>query len=565
MYGGDSSPPPAPDYSALAKEQGAANLTAAQQSGMMSNPNVIGPTGSRTVTWNKQYQSPEVAAVDKSKFYSTSGNVNYQDPKYEAAAVEWGRRNNIRNPVYQYAATPEGAAALAATKGQIFDQAAYDKAMKDYETAVAERESKALVTPTIEEKLTPEAQATLEAQQRTNKALALLGERSIGRVEDVMGKGFQYQGPDIRTSFEQTPGVTSDFGGYRDVNYGPEAGQFGWQEGGVTAPELARELKGVYQAPVNAGTTAQQAIMSRLQPQLERQRTQLETQLANQGVRPGSAAYNMAMQEQSQRENDLLSQASLQGVNLDMSAQQQAFNQALQTGQFGNEAALSGFQSALMNQEARNAAMRGNFGQAAQAAGMYNQAQGQAYQQALNKAQFGNQAAAQAFNQAQQRAAFENQANEQAFQRQLGLYNLPLNQVSALMSGSQVQIPQFQAFQGSNVQAAPLFQAGQAQNQYNMDVYNADVARQNAEMGMLGQMAGSGMQAAAIMASDRRLKENIEKIGTLDSGLNIYKFKYKGKDGIVVGVMSDEVRKIFPDAVIVGEDGFDRVDYSKLV
>ena len=44
------------------------------------------------------------------------------------------------------------------------------------------------------------------------------------------------------------------------------------------------------------------------------------------------------MQEQSQRENDLLTQAALQGINLDMSARQQGLTEEQTKGQFTNEA-----------------------------------------------------------------------------------------------------------------------------------------------------------------------------------------------------------------------------------
>jgi len=46
------SPPPAPDYSGAAKEQGAANLEAAKAQGKINNPNVISPYGTQTVTWD---------------------------------------------------------------------------------------------------------------------------------------------------------------------------------------------------------------------------------------------------------------------------------------------------------------------------------------------------------------------------------------------------------------------------------------------------------------------------------------------------------------------------------
>ena len=64
--------------------------------------------------------------------------------------------------------------------------------------------------------------------------------------------------------------------------------------------------------------------------------------------------------------------------------------------------------------------------------------------------------------------------------------------------------------------------------------------------------------------SDRRLKKDIKLIGISPSGLNIYKFKYKNDtlgEGVWQGVMSDEIPKI---AVIKGEDGYDKVDYSRL-
>ena len=79
-------------------------------------------------------------------------------------------------------------------------------------------------------------------------------------------------------------------------------------------------------APINAGQTAQDAIMSRLTPTLERQREQLRTQMANQGIAQGTEAYSNAFNDQNQRENDLYTQAGLQGI----SAGQSARNSALQ-------------------------------------------------------------------------------------------------------------------------------------------------------------------------------------------------------------------------------------------
>lgn len=81
---------------------------------------------------------------------------------------------------------------------------------------------------------------------------------------------------------------------------------------------------------INPGETYSDAIMRRLQPQLERQNTALDAQLANQGIMPGSEAYNRAKTLQAQQQNDLLTAAQVGGINVGLQANQQAYNQALQ-------------------------------------------------------------------------------------------------------------------------------------------------------------------------------------------------------------------------------------------
>lgn len=82
-----------------------------------------------------------------------------------------------------------------------------------------------------------------------------------------------------------------------------------------------------------------------------------------------------------------------------------------------------------------------------------------------------------------------------------------------------------------------------------------------ANMEMLGTMAGS---ASSMMAmSDRRLKTDIERVGTLANGLPVYTFRYKSGGPVVMGVMADEVKRLIPEAVgNIG--GYDAVNYSML-
>jgi hypothetical protein len=64
------------------------------------------------------------------------------------------------------------------------------------------------------------------------------------------------------------------------------------------------------------------------------------------------------------------------------------------------------------------------------------------------------------------------------------------------------------------------------------------------------------------MPSDIRLKENIELIGKSNSGLNIYKFKYKDQEEYYQGVMAQELLETeFNSAVVLGEE-FYSVNYN---
>jgi hypothetical protein len=80
------------------------------------------------------------------------------------------------------------------------------------------------------------------------------------------------------------------------------------------------------QMPIQ-GQSVQDAIFSRLTPQLDRQQNQLETQLANQGITRGSEAWSNAMTDQSQARNDLMTQAALQGIGTGLTARQQGMQE----------------------------------------------------------------------------------------------------------------------------------------------------------------------------------------------------------------------------------------------
>ena len=85
-----------------------------------------------------------------------------------------------------------------------------------------------------------------------------------------------------------------------------------------------------------------------------------------------------------------------------------------------------------------------------------------------------------------------------------------------------------------------------------------------ASLGLL-PLAPLGLAPLGLARSDMQLKDNIVRIGTLDSGIGIYRFNYKDEDQTgYVGVLAQEVQKIMPSAVARASDGYLSVDYSRL-
>jgi hypothetical protein len=226
----------------------------------------------------------------------------------------------------------------------------------------------------------------------------------------------------------------------------------------------------------NPGQSYQDAYMQRLAPQLQQGREQMQQRLANQGIDIGSEAYDRAMMQQGQRENDLLLGATTQGFGVG------------------------------------------------------------------------------------------SQANQQAFNQEMTKYNMPLNTLSALRSGSQVQNPSFvNSAQQATTGGADILGASQMGYNAQMGDFNAkQAAQQSFNQGLMG-LAGAG-----IMASDIRMKENIIPMGSLPNGLPFYQFEYKPefKDiaghGQFVGVMAQEVELMSPEAVITNPDGYKMVNYGVL-
>lgn len=165
------------------------------------------------------------------------------------------------------------------------------------------------------------------------------------------------------------------------------------------------------------------------------------------------------------------------------------------------------------------------------------------------------------YQQQQDYANFLNNLRGGQFQERQAVRNQPINEISALMSGSQVTVPQFQQFSRQGVDAVPV-------GQYIQDNYQNKVNSANAtNQGLFG--LGGAALGMFNFTSDRRLKKEIHKLpGRFLAGLQLYWFQFARRDlprGVQIGVMSDEARKLHPDAVHVDKQGYDVVDYGLLL
>jgi hypothetical protein len=107
-----------------------------------------------------------------------------------------------------------------------------------------------------------------------------------------------------------------------------------------------------------------------------------------------------------------------------------------------------------------------------------------------------------------------------------------------------------------------LQQAGQTYG----SILNSQTSAYNAGMQQQGLDVGGLMQGAAALytASDRRLKTNIELVGTDPAtGFNLYEYEYTFLPGKTFrGVMADEVEAVIPEAVFTDANGFKSVNYG---
>lgn len=463
--GKGGSSPKTPDYMALADKDAASNMAMAKYAAQANRVNQVTPYGNLTWTNNRtfdqagydramqNYQQQLAAAQQRP---SSSGSMQLIYPSSgESTAPYYGN-----GPAFDARAFLEsgGVGSSGGSRGSAMpvapNQQDFYSGGDDWTQTVS---------------LSPEMQAIFDQQMKLSQGLFNSQDAALGRVQQMMASGFD-------TS--NLPG----WGKALDANSLPGMGS-------------------VYD-PTQSTNTATEALLSRINPELDRQAESLRTRLANQGIAQGSAAWNNAMGSFGQQRNDAVTQAGLQGITLGMQQQGQTYGQQTQNRQLAAD---------------------------------------------LQAQQFG-----------QQNALRGGSMQEQAYLR-----SLPLNELNALRSGSQLEMPQFPGYAQQATTGGTDY-TGAAQNSYQakLAAQNAQNAGSANMMSGLFGLGSMGLSAYGLgLFSDRRLKKNVKLVGTAKNGLNLYAYQYIWGGPSMIGYMADEVEQVAPDAVTtVG--GLKMVNYS---
>lgn len=271
----------------------------------------------------------------------------------------------------------------------------------------------------------------------------------------------------------------------------------------------------------------EQALMDRLNPQLQKDNDALRSRLLNSGIEVGTDAYNREMNNFAMQSNDARMAAILNAgqeetrqTTLQQGLNKQGFDQSLAQGQFGqnadttlaqlgtnvnisNAGNATNIKTTGMNNAAQLGAAGINAGAMTSVANINNsgalerlnaqldqQAQQFNVDTGFKAADYNLRANNQDFTQGLAAGTFNNATRAQGIQEQAFLNNQPLQQLGALNSIYQGTTPTFNSYYtGGNAAAAPILDAGIAQNNYNLGLAtNA----QNGQNAMYGGLAGIG-------------------------------------------------------------------------
>lgn len=221
-----------------------------------------------------------------------------------AGNVDAVRAQAAANRVNQY--TPQGSLVYSRQPGA-FDQAGYDAALSAYQQQLAIYQQ--------------EKQAS--EQNGTSFDVLGLDKPKAPKYDDYLGMddtwtATQTYSPDQQAIYQGNVDLTKGLLGTAKTGLDEVDRMLG--NPAIDESRLAR-------MPTNPGESYMDAAMRYMQPTQDRQREQLRTQLANQGITMGSEAYGNAMGDQADQFDRANLQATMMGMDKNMLARQQGIQE----------------------------------------------------------------------------------------------------------------------------------------------------------------------------------------------------------------------------------------------
>jgi hypothetical protein len=264
------SAPAAPDYTGAAQQTAAGNLEAARAAAAANRVNQITPYGSLVYSQQGKFDPRGYEQAYQSYQKAKSQQGAGLPEGYSLTDTKGGPRTAVMpQEGFTFAYGPSGDRIEVPLGGNQLQA----PRVEDFLTGTANQDEGWTAT----QLLSPEQQQLLDYQNQASLGLGQLANKGLGYVSNML----------------DTPFDTSKL-----VNTGFDPGQ-----------------------------SYQDAYMQRLAPQLAQSRESTTASLANQGIAPGTQAYENAMRQQAMRENDLLLGATTQGFGVGQQARQQGLQE----------------------------------------------------------------------------------------------------------------------------------------------------------------------------------------------------------------------------------------------
>lgn len=302
--------------------------------------------------------------------------------------------------------------------------------------------------------LSPAEQAKLDSSNRVQQGSLGILEKDMPNIDEALSGKFGLEGSAQGLDPSKIGTARTGLGNIGNVQTGLDfSGAPGMPQN--DAASMMRTMLAQYQKGAQF-----------LDPQFAQAEAAQRSDMANQGIARNTEAYNKDADNLARQKmgaySDLIQNSILSGnqennaqFQRGMAARQQGIGEITGQGQFANSAQQQQLANAMAGYNAYNQGIGQNASLQQMIAQMANAARGQNY-------------------------------SEYSTNR-----TMPINMLTALLSGSQVNNPQFQPTQGTNIAPPPLLQGAQLQGQQNAANQSANSAGQGQTMGLLGSLASS--------------------------------------------------------------------------